>query len=246
MKRTVRIKTSQHVLPDLPPVDNFPIREWSIEIVLLDKDGNEIPATLFDKIVYHLHPTFTNPNRTFTEPPFIITEQGWGGFPLNISLFLIEKGGERKITHDLNFLQDAYEVDHAIQVPFTKPALIEELAKSGPIEEEMTAVASTKRKVTVTATTATATATSEPKPKRAKPTAAPMIKGDIDIEKLAFGLTKLKEDDLVGVVQMITDNKTAEMNITNDVEEGEFTMDLFSLPESLLKSLWEYVEKNAE
>lgn len=237
----MRVKTSQHILPDLPPVENFPMREWSIEIVQLDKDGNEIPASLFEKVTYHLHPTFENPNRTFTELPFKITEQGWGGFPLNISLFLIDKGGERKITHDLNFLQDTYEVDHEIQVPHSKPSLIEELAKSGPIEEELAAITNAKRKATVAATVAI-----EPKTKRTKPTAAPMIKGDVDIEKLAFGLTKLKEDDLVGVVQMITDNKTPEMNVTNDVEEGEFTMDLFSMPESLLKSLWEYVEKNVE
>lgn len=214
------------------------MREWSIEISLLDKDGNELPASIFEKVVYHLHPTFTNPNRTFTELPFKITEQGWGGFALNISLFLIEKGGERKITHDLNFVQDSYHVDHEIQIPFNKPALIEELAKSGPIEEEMAAIASSKRKSVAPVSQA------EPKAKRAKPSAAPMIKGDVDIERLAFGLTRLKEDDLVGVVQMITDNKTPEMNVTNDVEEGEFTMDLFSLPESLLKSLWEYVEKN--
>ena len=234
------MKTSQHVLPDLPPVENFPMREWSIEIVQLDKDGNEIPASLFEKVTYHLHPTFNNPNRTFTELPFKITEQGWGGFPLNISLFLIDKGGERKITHDLNFLQDAYEVDHEIQVPHTKPTLVEELAKSGPIEEEIAAISNSKRKATV------APSVVEPKTKRVKLSVTPMVKGDIDIEKLAFGLTKLKEDDLVAVVQMIPDNKTAEMNITNDVEEGEFTMDLFSLPDSLLKSLWEYVEKNVE
>nr|6LQZ_A Chain A, Transcription initiation factor TFIID subunit 14 [Saccharomyces cerevisiae S288C] len=71
-------------------------------------------------------------------------------------------------------------------------------------------------------------------------------KGSVDLEKLAFGLTKLNEDDLVGVVQMVTDNKTPEMNVTNNVEEGEFIIDLYSLPEGLLKSLWDYVKKNTE
>lgn len=210
------------------------MREWSIQIVLVDKDGNEMPATILDKVVYHLHPTFANPNRTLTESPFTITEQGWGGFPLNISLFLLEKGGERKITHDLNFLQDKYQVDHVIQIPTNKPLLAEELLKSGPVEE----TAPPKRKAAV--------GNGEPKPKKAKTGNTPLIKGDVDIEKLAFGLTKLKEDDLVGVVQMITDNRTPEMNVTNNIEEGEFTMDLFSLPDSLLKSLWDYVKKNTE
>lgn len=101
----------------MPPVENFPVRQWSIEIVLLDDEGKEIPATIFDKVIYHLHPTFANPNRTFTDPPFRIEEQGWGGFPLDISVFLLEKAGERKIPHDLNFLQESYEVEHVIQIP---------------------------------------------------------------------------------------------------------------------------------
>ncbi|CCF59229.1 hypothetical protein KAFR_0G01950 [Kazachstania africana CBS 2517] len=236
VKRTIRIRTTQHILPDVPPVENFPMREWSIELTMLDKDGNEIPITILDKVVYHLHPTFANPNRTFTDAPYKIVEQGWGGFPLHISLFLLEKAGEKKITHDLNFLQDTYASDHIIQVPVNKPLLVEELAKSGPVEEP-----TTKRKV------AAATTNGESKTKKAKTTSnTPMIKGDVDIERLAFGLTKLKEDDLVGVVQMITDNRTPEMDVTNNVEEGEFVMDLFSLPESLLKSLWDYVKKNTE
>lgn len=233
VKRTVRIKTSQHVMPELPPVENFPMRQWSIEIYLLDDEGKEIPATIFDKVVYHLHPTFSNPNRSFADPPFRIEEQGWGGFPLDISVFLLEKAGERKITHDLNFLKEAYEIDHIIQVPTNKPLLATELTKSGPVDD-----ASAKRKASTTS--------SEPKVKKAKSASATTVKGNVDIEKLAFGLTKLNEDDLVGVVQMVTDNKTPEMNVTNNVEEGEFIIDLYSLPEGLLKSLWDYVKKNTE
>ncbi|CCD24964.1 uncharacterized protein NDAI_0E01480 [Naumovozyma dairenensis CBS 421] len=241
VKRTIRIKTAQHILPDLPPVENFPMRQWSIEIVLLDKEGNEIPATILDKVTYHLHPTFVNPNRTFTEIPFRIEEQGWGGFPLNISLFLLEKGGERKVTHDLNFLQESYEVDHVIQVPVNKPGLAAELAKSGPADEInalLTSSASTKRKGAVTNT--------DSKTKKPKLSSSPMVRGDVDIEKLAFGLTKLSEDDLVGVVQMVSDSWTPEESAANNVEEGEFVFDLFTLKEDVLKNLWDYVMKNTE
>ncbi|XDT43253.1 YEATS domain profile [Nakaseomyces glabratus] len=237
LERTIRIKTEQHILPDVPPVENFPVRQWSIEIALLDEEGKEMPATIFDKVVYHLHPTFANPNRTFNEPPFKIVEQGWGGFPLDISLYFLEKGGERKISHDLNFLQESYEVDYVIQVPLNKPTLTAELAKSGFTEDTSSG---SKRKMTGSNTGA------ESKTKKAKTTTASTIKGNVDLEKLAFGLTKLNEDDLVGVVQMVTDNKTPEMNVTNNVEEGEFIIDLYSLPEGLLKSLWEYVKKNTE
>lgn len=68
-------------------------------------------------------------------------------------------------------------------------------------------------------------------------------KGSVDLERLAEGLKMLGEDDLMGVVQMVTDNLTPEMYIKNDVKEGEFHMDLYTLPDSLLKSLWDYVKK---
>lgn len=218
------------------------MRKWSIELVLLDEQGNEIPATIFDKVVYHLHPTFSNPNRTFMDPPFRIEEQGWGGFELLISGHLLEKGGERKITHDLHFLKESYQIDHAIQVPLNKSLLRNELEKSGSIEDtnNLSSSSGDKRKAV------TASTNGESKTKKARTASSQAIKGSIDLEKLAFGLTKLNEDDLVGVVQMVTDNRTPEMNITNNVEEGEFVIDLYSLPEGLLKSLWEYVKKNTE
>lgn len=264
----VRVKTTQHILPDLDPVEGFPMREWSIEIVLLDKDNNEIPLSIVDRVVYHLHPTFANPNRKFTEPPFKIVEQGWGGFALNISLFLVDKGGERKITHDLNFLKEKYEVDHVISAPINinKPKLMKELAKSGLVPSEESLM-SNKRKAssmsssstsssgTTPATTnasvsnskvSAANGSSEPKTKKGKPSSQPMIKGSIDIERLAFGMTKLKDDDLVEIVHIVTSNTAPGMNFTNNTEEGEFTMDLFSLPESLLQLLWDYVKTHAE
>lgn len=241
MKRTVRVKTKQHILPDVPPVENFPVRQWSIELVLLNEENKEVPASIFEKVTYHLHPTFANPDRTITEPPFRIQEQGWGGFPLDISVFFLDKAGERKIPHDLNFLQEEYEVDHVIQVPTNKPALVTELEKSGPVEEATgsSSTSSGKRKGALGGGTA-------PKPKKAKTGSASTIKGNIDLEKLALGMTKLSEDDLVGVVQMISDNNTPEMNVTNNVDEGEFIIDLYSLPDGLLKSLWDYVKKNTE
>ena len=199
--------------------------------------------------MYHLHPTFANPNRTFTEPPFRIEEQGWGGFELLISGHLMEKGGEKKLTHDLHFMKDAYEIDHVIQVPINKPLLRAELEKSGPVDE--VAAAATPSAVTTTVSTPSdkrkaPIVNGDVKNKKAKTTSASTVKGSVNLEKLAFGLTKLNEDTLVGVVQMITDNRTSEMNITNNVEEGEFVIDLYSLPDSLLKSLWEYVQKNTE
>lgn len=43
------------------PMTDFPMREWSLKLFLLDEDGNERSADVFTKVVYNLHPTFENP-----------------------------------------------------------------------------------------------------------------------------------------------------------------------------------------
>lgn len=37
------------------------MKEWTVEIYILDQDGKEKPAKCFTKVVYHLHPSFANP-----------------------------------------------------------------------------------------------------------------------------------------------------------------------------------------
>lgn len=51
-------------MKDEPMVQNFPTRKWSIEVCLVGPEGEEIPATVFDKVTYKLHPTFEVPIRS--------------------------------------------------------------------------------------------------------------------------------------------------------------------------------------
>ena len=66
------------------------------------------------------------------------------------------------------------------------------------------------------------------------------------MEKLADSLQKLEEEDLLQVVQMIHDQKSTETYTKNDVEAGEFHVDLYTLPDGLVKSLWEFVGTKME
>lgn len=207
---------------------------------MLDSNGNEIPANILDKVTYTLHPTFANPIRSLKQPPFKVEEQGWGEFDIPISfhiLGLAGKSGERKFNHDLNFLSERYVTDHVITIP-VNPAKNQPLNKllleSGSLPFDESGIPS-KRKLENSQT--------DSKLKKSKNITS-ATKGSVDLEKLANGLSKLNEDDLIVIVQMVTDNRTNEMNIKNDVDNGEFTMDLYTLPESLLKSLWDYVKKH--
>lgn len=203
---------------------------------MLNQEGQEIPASILDKVTYTLHPTFVNPIRTIKNQPFKVEEQGWGEFDIPIAIHLVGlngKLGERKFNHDLNFLQEKYTTDHVITIPTNKSSILNKLLlESGPVptNDEL----NKRKNDELTSTT---------NKRKMKNGGSNAVKGSIDLEKLANGLTKLNEDDLIVIVQMVTDNKTNEMNIKNDVDNGEFTMDLYTLPESLLKSLWDYVKK---
>lgn len=80
------------------------------------------------------------------------------------------------------------------------------------------------------------------------------------MEKLAEGLERLGEDDLLHIVQLVHDNKTEETYTKNDVEskflcnvvdtlaltrdtDGEFHVDLYTLPDQLIKMLWDFVNQ---
>ena len=39
-------------------VQNFHVRAWHIEVYLLNESGEEVPASVFEKVTYKLHPSF--------------------------------------------------------------------------------------------------------------------------------------------------------------------------------------------
>lgn len=177
-------------------------------------------------------------------------------------MHLADRGGDQTILHDLNFLKTKYEVLHTLSFPTNKPNLLRLLEASGPVGGASTTAAaagsanslsSTPAKQDSKSAVGAASADnkrkqldggdSNPKVKKSKKV---FEKGSVDLERLAEGLQQLSEDDLLGVVQMVTDNKTSDMYVKNDIDEGEFHMDLYTLPDSLLRSLWDYVKKRAD
>ncbi|KAL8995588.1 MAG: hypothetical protein Q9169_004699 [Polycauliona sp. 2 TL-2023] len=155
-----------------------------------------------------------------------ISEEGWGEFDMRIIVSAIDKGGDHELSHDLNFQQERYEAEHKITFKNPKPNLLEKLKESGPVGAggEENGVKSKRGDE------------SAKKRKRSE-------KG-VDMEKLAESLQRLGEEDLLQVVEMVHNNKTADTYTKNDVEQGEFHVDLYTLPDSLVRMLWDFcVEK---
>lgn len=129
---------------------------------------------------------------------------------MTIDLYTTEKA-KHTIHHDLNFAKTKYEAKHLITFKNPSAALVELLRDTGSIPGE--GVENGQRKKDVE--------------KKRKRTA-----GTVDMEKLADGLVKLAEDDLLQVVQMIHDNKSDETYTKNDVDR--MYPDLGDLTEQLI------------
>ncbi|RDA94495.1 hypothetical protein CP533_2755 [Ophiocordyceps camponoti-saundersi (nom. inval.)] len=248
LKRKVKVVTEQHKIdkPSPPEAQDFPQREWSIRLYLLDEEGNERPADVFTKVVYNLHPTFANPTQSrsaphpahrlvrlymltagrlaFLKPPFACVNEGWGEFEILIECYTTEKTKLAPILHDLNFHSESYEGVHNVTFKNPSQALQERLRETGPLP------------------------TDEDRPKK-KNAAAKRGAQKFDYEKIAEALEKLEEEDLLRVVQLINDNKGPDTYIKSDVdvdmlmEAGEFSIDLYTMPDVLTTKLWELLSK---
>jgi transcription initiation factor TFIID/TFIIF subunit len=128
-------------------------------------------------------------------------------------------GKDHPITHDLNFHNNRYEVKQVITFKNPKAPLLGALRGSGPVPGDTAADAGVNGASNSKKRQSGANETQ----KRKKPD----TKG-IDMDKLAEGLQKLGEDDLLQVVQMVHDNKSEESWMRNDVDRKYFCSFCFS------------------
>ncbi|KAK8108561.1 hypothetical protein PG984_014362 [Apiospora sp. TS-2023a] len=219
LERKVKLVTEQRNIDKESPMPEFPMKEWSVKIFLTDAEGGEHPATCFTKVTYNLHPSFANPNQTFTEPPFTCKNEGWGEFEMSIDMFTTEKGGKTTVYHDLNFQSPRYEVLQNVTFKNPSQALLNILRETGPVSTE-----------------------EDPKVNKVrKANDGKKRKNQWDFEKMADAMTKLDEDDLLHVIQMIHDHKNDDTYTKNDMEMGEFSVDLFTLPDNLARMIWDFL-----
>lgn len=127
----------------------------------------------------------------FTKAPFTCENEGWGEFEMTIDMYTTEKS-KQTIPHDLNFQQNHYETEHTVSFKNPSQALQQILRETGPLPND--------------------------EDRKRKSGIAPKKSQKYDYEKLADGLARLEEDDLLRVIQMINDNRTDSMYIKSDTE----------------------------
>ncbi|CAG61860.1 uncharacterized protein GVI51_L02519 [Nakaseomyces glabratus] len=116
---TLRVKTQQSVLLDQQLEEGeLPLRQWRVEVSMLDRNKDEVKADILSSVTYHLHPTFVKPRRKMKTPPFSLEEIGWGEFSMTLMCKFRHNGGVVKIQHELEFSEDAYIIDYSVNVPY--------------------------------------------------------------------------------------------------------------------------------
>lgn len=120
---TIRVKTQQIIIEEAEDENYLPLRQWEVQLCMINQKGEEVPANLLANCTYYLHKTFEKPIQKIEESPFLISEQGWGEFDMKIVCKFVGKSGKFSILHDLTFEEPAYAVDYLVQVPVYIPRL---------------------------------------------------------------------------------------------------------------------------
>ncbi|KXN66258.1 yeats-domain-containing protein [Conidiobolus coronatus NRRL 28638] len=102
------------------------IRKWKMWLESMEmKDGC---LDFIQSVTYFLHPSFENPERVITEPPFILSEKGWGQFPFQIQLsFYKNLYPPVMINHELLFDKPQYSRPIDLEFKDPHPRLLKRL-----------------------------------------------------------------------------------------------------------------------
>lgn len=80
-------------IPPTAPKDHT--HSWTVFV--RDPTGNDL-SQYIKKVVFKLHDTYPNATRTIEQPPFEVTESGWGEFEIVIKIYFQTEGGEKNVT----------------------------------------------------------------------------------------------------------------------------------------------------
>ena len=96
--------------------DEFHSHRWTV--YLRSPTGEDL-SHLLSKVVFTLHQSFAQPTRTVTQPPFEVTETGWGEFDIGITLHLSEDAREPgvELQHLLKLYEDNPEAPQNVKRP---------------------------------------------------------------------------------------------------------------------------------
>uniref|UniRef100_A0ACD6A997 Uncharacterized protein n=1 Tax=Avena sativa TaxID=4498 RepID=A0ACD6A997_AVESA len=91
--------------------------------VFIRSATNEDLSVIVKRAVFQLHPSFTNPTRVIEQPPFELSETGWGEFEIAITLYFHSDVCEKRV--DLFHQLKLYPEEEAGPQSTKKPVVME-------------------------------------------------------------------------------------------------------------------------
>ncbi|KAK9712363.1 transcription factor TFIIF complex subunit Tfg3 [Basidiobolus ranarum] len=248
--KRVQVVTEHEIMKSAKPVSGHPIRKWKLSVYGLDDNNERVSMEYVDKVEYILHPSFTNPRRVTSKPPFSLQEKGWGEFDMQVILHFIDKT-TFPLVHDLNFRSSHYEVPHVVTFNNPKGVLLKVLEGEKLPGEEETSIPENNTLVKDKRISSTKGKSSRKKPKAESDMGISSLAsispekekrlGSISCERLAEKLYKLSGSDILDVVNFVKERRGKGTYVNEEVE-GEFHFDLYTLTDSCLKDLNELVD----
>lgn len=83
-------------------IDDTHTKRWTVYV--RQPEGDPCLTTWLNKVQFKIYQTYDNPLRTIENPPFEVTETGWGGFSIDVRLHFQPISGE-KAQYRQHFLQ---------------------------------------------------------------------------------------------------------------------------------------------
>ncbi|KAL0235047.1 hypothetical protein GEMRC1_001629 [Eukaryota sp. GEM-RC1] len=103
-----------------------------------------------DKVIFYLHPAVPNPIRVISQPPFQITDTGWGEYETTIAIYCFGLSEPILCRHYLKL--GPYDIEESLKMP-SKTTTIEQLdfillKDASPVLKKAAELALAKRKLT--------------------------------------------------------------------------------------------------
>ncbi|CAR28540.1 hypothetical protein ZYGR_0S01730 [Zygosaccharomyces rouxii] len=208
----IRVKTQQVIKEDQSScMGELPVRRWRVELCMLNEKDEEVVLDIVSICIFYLHPTFKEPVRKFRQPPFVLEEEGWGEFDMEIVCHFIENVGKFTINHLLSFEHSAVAIDYAIKVPCHTPLIREYLSRNFTLPD---ANFDKKQEKTISQS---------------------QLRNWINL------IPKLDEDSVTEIVQLILRHPAVQAEVNKQERHDDFLMGLYQLPNELLQTIGDYI-----
>lgn len=208
----IRVKTQQVIKDDQSScTGELPVRRWKVELCMLNEKDEEVVLDIVSACIFYLHPTFKEPVRKLRQPPFMLEEEGWGEFDMDIVCHFIENVGKFTIKHLLSFEHNAIGIDYTIKVPCHTPLIREYLSKNFKLPN--------------------ATFDKE----QEKTISQAQLKNWVNL------VPNLDEDSVTEIVQLILRHPAVQAEVNKRERHDDFVMGLYQLPSELLQTIGDYI-----